>query len=265
MREDPVISGGLLKLLLVLLVAAGLGVGAFAIVGDGLPFDLPDLPDIEDTTNVTTLQDTDLQDTTINGTEPELPAAQAGDPFTSATFGSAAGSVLATAGNGARVTRVTINDVQTQFIVLKGKNEAEAYSVRADSGDVVREEATITVSGTATLDDFAFALSSVEPAAIDRMVTGARKQSKGDFEPGVLTLERAIPFGSRDLRWTINGQSDGRYVLYRAEPDGSGVRNEGGEGVAVPPAAQEAQKLGECIEAAGNDTNQILECLENQQ
>lgn len=263
MREDPVISGGLLKLLLVLLVAAGLGVGAFAIVGDGLPFDLPDLPDI-DTTNVTTLQDTDLQDTTINGTEPELPSAEAGDPFTSATFGSAINSVQSAAGNGARVTRVTINDVQTQFIVLKGKSEAEAYSVRGDSGEVTREEATITISGEATLDDFAFPLASVEPTAIDRMVSGARKQSKGDFKPGVLSLERAIPFGSRDLRWTINGQSGGRYVLFRAEPDGSGVRNEGGEGVAVPPAAQEAQKLGECIEAAGNDTNQILECLESQ-
>lgn len=262
MREDPVISGGLLKLLLVLLVAAGLGVGAFAIVGDGLPFDLPDLPDIEDAGNVTTLQDTDLQDTTINGTEQQLPSAEAGDPFTTATFGSAVSSIRSASGSDAQLTRVTINDVQTQFIVRKGKSGVEAYSVRADSGEVVREEASITISGTATLDDFSFALGSVEPTAIDRMVSAARKQSKGDFEPSVLTLERGIPFGSRDLRWTINGQSGGRYVLYRAEPNGSGVRNEGGEGVAVPPAAKEAQELGDCVADAGNDTDKILECLE---
>jgi hypothetical protein len=261
-REDPIISGGLLKLLLVLLVAAGLGVGAFAIVGDGLPFDLPDLPDIEDTGNVTTLQNTDLQDTTINGTEQELPSAEAGDPFTSATFGSAVSSVRSAAGNGAQLTRVTINDVQTQFIVRKGKSGVEAYSVRADSGEVVREEASITISGTANLDDFSFALGSVEPPAIDRMVSAARKQGKGDYRPSVFTLERAIPFGSRDLRWTLNGQSDGRYVLYRAEPNGSRVRNEGGEGVAVPPAAKEAQELGDCVSDAGNDTDKILECLE---
>jgi hypothetical protein len=262
MREDPVISGGLLKLLLVLLVAAGLGVGAFAIAGDGLPFDLPDLPDIEEPGNVTTLQNADLQDTTINGTEQELPSAEAGDPFTTATFGSALNSVRSAVSKRAQVTRVTINEVQTQFIVRKGKSGVEAYRVRADSGEVVREEASITISGTATLDDFSFALGSVKPSAIDRMVSAARKQSKGDFEPSVLTLEREIPFGSRELRWTINGQSGGRYVLYRAEPNGSGVSNEGGEGVPVPPAAQEAQKLGDCVSDAGNDTDKILECLE---
>jgi hypothetical protein len=30
----------------------------------------------------------------------------------------------------------------------------------------------------------------------------------------------------------------------------------------VPPAAQEAQKLGDCVSDAGNDTDKILECLE---
>lgn len=263
MREDPIFSGGLIKLMLGLLVVAVIAVGAFAVVGDGLPFDLPDLPDIEDSTNVTNLQDTELQDTTIDGgPEQELPSAQAGDPFTSAGFAGALEAVRRSAGGGAQLTRLTINGVQSQFIVRRGKTKAEAYSVRADSGEVTRAPATITISGNATLNDFAFPLAGVRAGAIDRMVSGARKQSGGDFEPDVLTLERAIPFGSRALRWTINGQSGGRYVLYRAQPNGSGVRNEGGEGVAVPPAAKEAQELSDCISAAQNDTDKILECLE---
>jgi hypothetical protein len=265
MREDPVISGGALKVLLVLLVAGVLGVGAFAVVGDGLPFDLPDLPDIEDATNVTTLSDTELQDTTIDGSEEvtQENTGASGDPFTSEGFGAALAAVRGAVGPGAELTRVTVNDVQSQFIVRNGKSGALAYSVRADSGDLVREDATISISGNATLDDFAFALDAIEPSAVDRMIAGARKQSgASDFRPSVLSLERAIPFGSRELRWTINAQADGRYLLFRAAPDGSGVRSEGGEGVAIPPAAQEAQKLGDCVSDAGSNTDAILECLE---
>ena len=156
-----------------------------------------------------------------------------------------------------------MNGTQTQFIVRRGEDGAEAYSVRADSGELVREDATITVSGNATLDDFAFPLAGVKADAIDRMLAAARKQSgAGDFEPTVLTLERAIPSGSRELRWTINAEAGGRYVLYRADPDGGDVRNEGGEGTEIPQVAQDAKKLNECIEAANSDPDRIFRCLE---
>ena len=82
MREDPIISGGLFKLLLVLLVAAGLGIGAFAIAGGGVDIDLPDLPEV-DSGQVTNIETpTNLQDTTI-GEEPGQPSL---DPFTTAGF-----------------------------------------------------------------------------------------------------------------------------------------------------------------------------------
>lgn len=262
MREDPIFSGGIIKILAVLLVAGVLGVTAFAVVGDGLPFDLPDLPDVEDAGNITTLENTDLQDTTINGSDGPQEGENI-DLFTSAGFGAALGAVKDEVGAGAELTRLTINDTQTQFIVRKGQNGAEAYSVRGDNGELLKEEATITISGNATLDDFAFALDSVKPAAIDRMVDASRKLSGSkDYRPSVFTLERGIPFGSRELRWTLNGQAKGRYTLYRANADGSNVRNEGGEGVSVPPAAQEAQKLNDCINDAGQDTSAILQCLE---
>jgi hypothetical protein len=211
-REEPIISGAVVKAALVLLVAGALGVGGYALVGDGIDVDLPDLPDIEtigETTEAVTLEETTLEETA-----PEPPAA-APDPFTSTGFASALGQVRDAAGADAQLTRLTVNEVQTQFVVRRGDG-VEAYSVRADDGELERADATITISGEATIRDFAFALDSVDPAAIDRMLGAARKRSgAADFEPSVLSLERAIPFGSRALGWTINARGGGRNLLYR--------------------------------------------------
>jgi hypothetical protein len=262
-NEDPLISGGVVKAALVVLVAGALGVGAYAIAGDSIDIDLPDLPDIETTGDdvVVDLGETELLDTTINGAEPPPPGSPA-DPFTSASFGEALGQAKAEVGAGARLTRLFINDVQTQFILLSG-DSAEAISVRADTGELSRDDATITVSGNATLDDFAFPLDGVKASSVDRMLAQARKQSgAGDFRPTVLSLERRIPFGERALEWTINAQGNSRNLLYRADPDGSKVRNEGGAGTEIPPAAIEAQKLNDCIQAAQNNPDEIFACLD---
>ncbi|MBA2300359.1 MAG: hypothetical protein H0W22_06250, partial [Chloroflexi bacterium] len=229
MNEDPLFSGGMVKVALIILTAGLLGVGAYALV-DGI--DLPDI-DLDELGETTTnLSDTDLSDTTI-GDAPEEPPPDAGDPFTSASFGSALDAVKAEAGPGRKLTRLFINPVQTQFIVVKGDGDGdgiEAFSVRSDdSKEVVREEATITISGNATLEDFAFSLDAVDPSAIDRMLAAAKKRSgAGDFEPTVVSLERRIPFGERALEWTINAEGGGRNLLYRAKPDGSEVRDSGG-------------------------------------
>jgi hypothetical protein len=261
MREDPIIPGGVFRFVLALLVVVGLGAAAFAIFGKGIDINLPDLPDLE-TTAATSLENTELQDTTIGGAEPEAPGAFT-DPFTTAGFASAIAAVQGAAGSGRQLTRLFINDVQTQFVVRTGADSVEAYSVRADSGELVREDATVTISGSATLDDFVFALDGLQPQAIDRMLSAARKQSGAqDFRPTVLSLERAIPFGSRALRWTINAQGNGRNLLYRAAADGSKVQNEGGKGTEIPPAALEAQKLNDCIQAARNDPEEIFACLD---
>ena len=192
----------------------------------GIDIDLPDLPDIdtigEDTTE---LENTTLQDTTIGQGEPEP---QPTDPFTSAGFAAAIEQVKDEVGQGQELTRLFINPVQTQFIVRRGDG-IEAYSVRADTGELTQAEATITISGNAKIGDFAFALDALDPAAVDRMLSAARKQSgAADFEPTVLSLERAIPFGSRELRWTINAEGGGRNLTYRAAADGTGVEKIGG-------------------------------------
>jgi hypothetical protein len=259
MREDPLFSGGAFKVVLVLLVAVLLGGGAYAIAGGGLDIDLPDFPEIETPGGTTNLENTALEDTTIGD---DL-VAEGLDPFSSVGFAEALALVRDEAGSGRQLTRLFVNPTQTQFIVRTEGDNVEAYSVRTDSGELVREEASVTISGDAALDDFAFALDAVDPAAVDRMLDQARRLSGApDFEPTVLSLERAIPFGRRALEWTINAQGGKRNLLYRAAADGRKVRDQAGGGTAIPPAAIEAQELNECIQAAENDPEQIFACLE---
>ena len=259
MRDDPIISGGALKVALAILVVVILGLGALQLFGDGWDYVLPDLPDIEESGQVTNLAETALSDTTIGGSD--SPQANL-DLFTSAGFAKALAEIRDSAGADAELTRLFVNDVQTQFVVRRGKG-VEAYSVRADTGELTREDATITISGNAAISDFAFPIAAVKAAAIDRMLSAARKESgAGDFRPTTLALERRIPFGSRALEWTINAQGKGRYLLYRADPGGRGVRNEGGGGTQIPQAALDAQKLNDCISDAGSDSDAIVRCLE---
>ncbi len=271
MRDDPIISGGVFKVALVVLVAGGLGLGGYVLSGGDIGIDLPDLPEI-DTGPTTNLSDTELSDTTIDVAIPDEPVAPASpvnpvvatsDPFSTKGFAAALGAVREQAGPGARLTRLFINDVQTQFTVLTNGNKAEAYSVRADTGEISRQDATITITGNAKLDDFAFGFAAVKPAAVDRIVDAARRDSgKSDFRPSVLSLERRIPFGSRELNWILNAQAGARNLVYRAGPDGRGLENVGGAGSPIPPAAIEAQKLNDCIQAAQNNPDEIFACLD---
>jgi hypothetical protein len=267
MRDDPLLSGGVFKILLVVLIAGGLGLGGFVLSGGDIGIDLPDLPEIDTAGDTTNLVDTELSDTTIGGGEDE-PVAEAvvdpgASPFTTASFAAAVAAVREEAGADAQLTRLFINEVQTQFVVRKGRDDVEAYSVRADTGELSRQEATISITGNATLDDFAFALGAVKPGAIDRMLATAGKDSgRADFEPSVLSLERGIPFGSRELEWTINARGGGRSLLYRASADGKNVRNEGGAGTEIPQAALDAEKLNDCIQAAQSNPDEIFACLD---
>ena len=245
---------GVLKVVLVVVAVIALGIGAFALIGENV--DLPDLPEVENSGG----GPTNLENTTIE--EGNFGGAAAIDLFTTAGFAQALDRVKAEAGSGRELTRMFINDVQAQFIVLRGDG-VEAYSVRGDTGELERQDATVTISGSADLSDFAFPLDQVDPAAVDRMLAAAAKQSgSDDFRPTVLSLERGIPFGRRALEWTINAQGGGRNLLYRADADGRKVRNDGGEGTEIPPAAIEAQKLNDCLQGAGSDPERILACLE---
>lgn len=271
MKPDPIFSGEVVKAALLFLVAIAIGGAAVAVATGSLKVSLPDinLPDAN-TDTVTTLQDTNLSDTTIDGPEPAEPTpaepapSPISNPFSTAGLIVAIPQVSAEVGPGVELTRIFINEVQTQFIVRTGGDGVKAYSVRADDGSLGTQDASITVNGNATIDDFAFKLGAVKPAAIDRMLARAKKLSgAADFKPTVLSLERDLTSGLKPPEWTINAEGNGRSLLFKARIDGGGVRNIAGEGAEIPPAALEARKLSECIQAADKtDPDQIRACFD---
>jgi hypothetical protein len=266
-KPDPIFSGDALKAVLLLVVAVVIGGGALAIATGNLDVNLPDinLPDTGNTGTTVTLQNTDLSNTTIDpSTEPVAapkPQTPVGDPFSSAGLAQAIATLKTEAGAGAELTSLTVNETQTQFIVRRGKGIV-AYSVRADDGSLGRQDASVSITGNATIGDFAFKLDAVKPPAVDRMLAQTRKLSgAAGLRPTVLRLERDLTAGLRPPEWTINAEGGGRYLTYRANANGGGVKNVGGQGVPIPQGAIDARKLTECIKGAGTETEAIRKCF----
>ena len=260
MREDPIISGGLFKALLVVLVAAGLGIGAFAIAGNGVDIDLPDLPEV-DSGQVTNLDNTTLQDTTINGGDP---AEASLDPFTSAGFATALDAVGGAAGADAQLTRLFVNPIQTQFIVRRGADGIEAYSVRADSGELVREDATIShlrQRDARRLRVPARPVSSRLPSTAcwpRRASTAAPRTSspRCSASSGPSPSDRASCAGRSTPR------PAGATCSIARRPTAATCATRVAREPQIPQAAQDAKKLNDCIAAAGSDTDEIFGCLD---
>ena len=147
MNEDPVFSGGMVKALLVILVAGAPRGRRLRARRAASTFPTSTSTSSDQTT--TNLTDTELSDTTI-GDEPAEPDPADADrrPVHDAPPSPRRSAVReAEAGSGRQLTRLFINPVQTQFIVVDGDG-IEAFSVRADDpSEVVQEEATITISG----------------------------------------------------------------------------------------------------------------------
>jgi hypothetical protein len=267
-KPDPVFSGDAFKAAALMIVALVIGVGVWAVASDNLNVSLPDvnLPDNSSSPS-TNLQDTDLSNTTIDPsarpvTKPSAPANPVGDPFSSAGLSHSIAAVKSQIGGGRQLTSLSINDVQTQFIVRRG-NDIEAWSVRADDGSITRQDASISISGNATIANFAFKLDAVKPGAVDRMLAATRKASGApDLRPTVLRLARDLSTGLKPPEWTINVEGKGRYLTYRANANGGAVSNIGGDGVQIPQAAIEARKLNDCIQAASSDTDAIQKCFQ---
>jgi hypothetical protein len=274
-RPDPVFSGDVLKAAALFVVAIAIGAAAIGVATGSIAVHLPDinLPD-GDTATTTNLTDTSLSDTTINGPEPAAevdpvepapgaPAtAAAANPFSGPSLAEAVRRVLAETGPRGEVTRAFINEVQTQFVVRTGGKNVKAYEVLT-TGDLVTQDASVTISGTATIDDFAFKIAAIKPAAVDRMLARAKHLSgAADFRPSVLSLERDLSGGLKPPEWTINAEGRRRYLTFKADLNGSHVRNVGGKGVEIPQAALDARKLNDCIQGAGEDFDQIQACFD---
>jgi hypothetical protein len=184
------------------------------------------------------------------------------DPFSAAGLAQAIGQVTAETGPGPRLTHVLINDAQVQFSVLGGGKKVKAYSVLSD-GSLATSDVTVTITGTATIDDFSFGIGVVQPQAIDRMLARAKKLSgAADFRPSTLNLQRDLTNGVKPPEWQINAEGNGHYLTFRADSGGRHLRNVGGKGVQIPQAAIDARKLNDCIQSANQDFDEIESCFD---
>jgi hypothetical protein len=271
-KQDPIFSGEAVKAILLLIVALAIGGGAVAVATGDLNLELPDIDIPEPSTDPTvTLSDTSLSDITIDEPEdlvepvPETPAEPVPPPanqFDGSALKQAIVQITAELGPQTRASSLTINESQTQFVVLTGKGQVKAYALLS-SGDLVTQDANVTITGNATLDDFSFKLTSVKPDVLDPMIRRAGIKAKTrTFRPTTLRLERDLSAGLKPPEWTINAEGDGRYLTFKADLDGRKVRNIGGAGVQVPQAVIDARELSECIKAAAQDFEQVKACFD---
>ena len=140
------------------------------------------------------------------------------DLFTTAGFQKAYDAVKGKAGDNAQALQVQITEGGADF---KLRNGEQATGFVYTGGDLHDEKVDVIGPGSLEGQDFPF--TEVDPAAIDKIVSGV-KQASGvnDLKVTVMTLEKSAVDGQ--LNWTINAEGGGRTgLVYNAEPDGSNV------------------------------------------
>ncbi len=199
------------------------------------------------------------------------------DLFTTAGFQKAYDAVKGKAGENAQVLQVQVTAGGTDF---KLRNGEQATGFIYTGGDLHDEQ--VDVVGPGSLNGQDFPISEVDPAAIDKIVSGIKQQAGvNDLKVTVMTLEKSAVDGQ--LKWTINAEGGGRTgLVYNAEPDGSnvtsplggiagsGTSTSGGGtsssasgGITVTaPSGKTPQQITECIQKAGTDVSKIQACTQ---
>ena len=182
--------------------------------------------------------------------------------FTTAGFQKAYGAVKDKAGENAKVLQVQITQGGADF---KLRNGEQATGFVYTGGNLHDEQVQVIGPGTLEGQDFPF--SEVDPAAIDKIVSGVKTQSGvNDLKVTVMTLEKSSVDGK--LGWTINAEGGGRTgLVYNAEPDGSNVTSPlggiaGGGGTTTTGGGKSPQDIADCIQKAGTDVSKIQACTQ---
>jgi hypothetical protein len=184
------------------------------------------------------------------------------DLFTSAGFQKAYDAVKDKAGENAQVLQVQITAGGADF---KLRNGEQATGFVYTGGDLHDEK--VDVIGPGSLEGQDFPYSEVDPAAIDKIVSGVKSESGvNDLKVTVMTLERSSVDGK--LKWAINAEGGGRAgLVYNAEPDGSNVTSplgdiagSGSSGGTSSTGAKSPQDIANCIQRAGTDVSKIQAC-----
>jgi hypothetical protein len=198
------------------------------------------------------------------------------DLFTTAGFQKAFDAVQGKAGENAQALQVQITEGGADFKLRSGE---QATGFVYTGGDLHDEN--VDVIGPGSLDGQDFPFSEIDPAAIDKIVSGVKQRSGvNDLKVTVMTLEKSAVDGQ--LKWTINAEGGGRTgLVYNAEPDGSNVSSPLGDiaasgssttpktvettstsasGGITTPSGKTPAEIAQCVQAAGTDVSKIQAC-----
>jgi hypothetical protein len=197
--------------------------------------------------------------------------------FTTAGFQKAYDAVKAKAGDKPAL-QVQITQGGADFKLRDGE-QATGFVY---TGGALHEE-KVQVIGPGSLNGTDFPFSEIDPAAIDKIVSGLKTASGiSDIKIKVLTLDKQNAEGG--LRWTIIAEGGGRTDLpYTADPDGSNVQSPipsgiigkgtptspptgtppgtSGGGVTAPNGKTPAE-IAQCVQQAGGDASKIQACTQ---
>jgi hypothetical protein len=190
------------------------------------------------------------------------------DLFTTAGFQKAYDAVKDKAGENAQALQVQITGGGADFKLRSGE---QATGFVYTGGDLHDEQVDVIGPGSLNGQDFPF--SEIDPAAINKIVSGVKdKAGVSDLKVTVMTLEKSSVDGQ--LKWTINAEGGGRTgLVYNAEPDGStvtsplgdiagsGTTSSSGGGVTAPNG-KTPQEIANCIQQAGTDVGKIQACTQ---
>jgi hypothetical protein len=194
------------------------------------------------------------------------------DLFTSAGFQKAYDAVKDKAGENAQALQVQITEGGADF---KLRNGEQATGFVYTGGDLHDEKVDVVGPGSLEGQDFPF--TEINPAAIDKIVSGVKeKAGVSDLKVTVMTLEKSPVDGQ--LKWTINAEGGGRTgLVYNAEPDGSnvtsplgGIAGSGSGGTSIggsttgvtTPSGKTPAEIAQCVQAAGTDVRKIQACAQ---
>lgn len=167
------------------------------------------------------------------------------DLFTTAGFQKAFDAVQEKSGENGQALQVQITAGGAEFKLLSGELPTGFVYT---GGDLHDEQ--LQLIGPGSLEGRAFPFSEIDPAAIDKIVSGVKSASDvNDIKVTVMTLEKSSIDGT--LKWTINAEGGGRTgLVYNAEPDGSNV-------ISPTEAVTDTAK---CLQDAGRDAAKIQAC-----
>jgi hypothetical protein len=191
------------------------------------------------------------------------------DLFTTAGFRKANDAVKDKAGENAQALEIQITEGGATFKLRNGEQATGFIYTGGDLHDV-----KVDVIGPGSLEGQDYPFSEINPAAIDKIVSGVKSASGvSDVKITVLTLAKSPVDGT--LKWTINAEGGGRTgLVYNAEPDGSNVTSPLGDiagagsggkstsGGASTSGAKSPQEIANCIQQAGTDLSKIQACTQ---